>query len=184
MSHGFDPPSVTDAKPLLPGILGGLQRFLGIINAAITFVGGFALVGAALVLSYSVVTRYVFRWPTDWQDEMAVFLIIGACFMAAAAVQARRGHVAIEAFTGLLGAKANRLRLLLIDALSLLFCAYLTEKCLRMLHEVWAENQHTESSWGPPLWIPYGFIAIGLVLLCLQILIHILEALFAQRPRR
>ena len=41
---------------------------------------------------------------------MSVFLIVGAVFMSAAAIQARRGHVAIEAIVGLLSPRVNRVR--------------------------------------------------------------------------
>ena len=59
-----------------------------------------ALVVAAFVLTYSVASRYFFHFSTDWQDELSVFLIVGAVFMSSAAIQARRGHVGIEAIVG------------------------------------------------------------------------------------
>ena len=52
-----------------------------------------ALVLAAGVLTYSVVTRYFLKSATDWQDEVAVFLLVGATFMTTAHVQSLRGHV-------------------------------------------------------------------------------------------
>ena len=48
-----------------------------------------ALVAAACVLTYSVASRYFLHFSTDWQDELSVFLIVGAVFMSAAAIQAR-----------------------------------------------------------------------------------------------
>jgi TRAP-type C4-dicarboxylate transport system permease small subunit len=46
-----------------------------------------------------------------------------------------------------------------------------------MLHEAVFEGQTSSSSWGPPLWIPYGLLACGMTLLCLQILLQILVGL-------
>jgi TRAP-type C4-dicarboxylate transport system permease small subunit len=34
-------------------------------------------------------------------------------------------------------------------------------------------NHHTESLWGPPLWIPYLFLPLGMTLLFLQYIIYI-----------
>src|SRR5450432_1651285 len=90
------------------------DRILGSINYVIVLLSSIALVLASLVLTYSVVTRYFLKYSTDWQDETAVFLIVGAIFMSAAAIQARRGHVAIEAIVGLLPDRVNRVRLLLV----------------------------------------------------------------------
>ena len=69
-----------------------------------------ALVVAAFVLTYSVVSRYFFHFSTDWQDELSVFLIVGAVFMSSAAIQARRGHVGIEAIVGPAARRVNRIR--------------------------------------------------------------------------
>ena len=119
----------------------------------------------------------MFALPTEWLGETAVFLIIGATFLSAAAVQARRGHVAIEALTGLLSPRANRARLLVADLVSLAFVGFFAWKSWTLLGEAWADGQVSESSWGPPLWIPYSFMAVGMTLLGCQFILQIAEAL-------
>jgi TRAP-type C4-dicarboxylate transport system permease small subunit len=34
-------------------------------------------------------------------------------------------------------------------------------------------NEHSESLWGPPLWIPYLFLPLGVTLVCLQSIVQI-----------
>ena len=186
MSHAFDAASATGdpvvEAPRIPGLLGALDRAMGALNRVIMMLGGLALVGACLVLSNSVVVRYVLRQPTDWQDEMAVFLIVGATFFSAAAVQARRGHVAIEALTGLLPPRVNRARLVLADLVSLAFVAFFAWKSWALFEEAWVDGQVSQSTWGPPLWIPYLLMAAGMTLLALQFVLQIAEAL-AYGPR-
>lgn len=182
MSHAFDAASAAaDAGRLpettrLPGVLGSIDRAVRGLNHAIMLLGGVALVCACLVLSYSVVVRYVLHQPTDWQDEMAVFLIVGATFFSAAAVQSKRGHVAIEALTGLLSPGVNRARLLMADAISFVFVTFFAWKSWSLFHEAWVDGQVSQSSWGPPLWIPYALMAAGMSLLGLQLLLQIAEA--------
>ena len=77
-----------------------------------------ALIAACVILSYSVLGRALFHSPNYWQDEAAVFLLVGATFMTAAYVQSQRGHIGIEAFVGLLSPLANRIRLWLVDVAS------------------------------------------------------------------
>ncbi|KQT71425.1 C4-dicarboxylate ABC transporter permease [Methylobacterium sp. Leaf465] len=180
MSHAFDAASAaaathTTAEPRVPGLLGTIDRALKGVNHVIMLLGGIALVCACLVLSYSVVIRYVLHEPTDWQDEMAVFLIVGATFFSAAAVQAKRGHVAIEALTGLLSPRVNRARLLVADVISFVFVTFFAWKSWTLLHEAWVDGQVSQSSWGPPLWIPYILMAIGMTLLGLQFALQIVE---------
>jgi TRAP-type C4-dicarboxylate transport system permease small subunit len=151
------------------GFLGILERLLAIVNRAIVRAGAVALVAAALVLTYSVVSRYFFKAATDWQDEAAVFCIVGAVFLSAAYVQSYRGHIGIEFVGTLMGPRANRVRAFLVDVASFLFCAFFAWKSWTLWHEAWVDKQTTSSSFAPPLWIPYGLMAAGMTLLALQL---------------
>ena len=123
-----------------------------------------------------MLVRYYFKSATYWQDEAAVFLLVGATFMTAAYVQSRRGHVAIDAAVGFLSPAANRIRLFIVDGASLLFCAFFSWKSWTLFHEAWEDGQVTSSTWGPPLWIPYSVMAFGMTLLCVQLVLQILIA--------
>jgi len=149
-----------------------LQRGLDRLNRPIVFAASLALVLASLTMSYSVVVRYFFKMATDWQDEVSIFLLVGATFLSAAHVQARRGHVAIEAIRDILPPAVERLRRFLAEALSAAFCAFFSWKSWTLLAEAWVEGQVTNSSWGPPLWIPYLLMAAGMSLLTLQLALH------------
>jgi TRAP-type C4-dicarboxylate transport system permease small subunit len=162
---------------------GGIFGFLfAHLNNLIVVVSSIAMVMAALVLTYSVVTRYFLHLSTDWQDELSVFLIIGAVFMSSAAIQAQRGHVAIEAIVGLLGARTNAIRQVVVDMASMTFCGYFAWKSWTLLAEAWTENYHSESTWGPPLWVPYSLMSVGMTLLSLQLLLQVVDQL-ARRAR-
>lgn len=154
-----------------------LGRCLHVCNSVILAVASVAMVVAAGVLSYSVLVRAIFNSPTYWQDEAAVFLLVGVTFMTSAFVQSQRGHIGIEAFVGLLSPGVNRIRLLLIDIASFLFCAFFAWKSWTLTHEAWVNGEVTDSIWAPPLAIPYGLMALGMTLLCIQIFLQILTAL-------
>ena len=143
------------------------------LNQIMVMIGMWALLLASAVLTYSVVSRYVMKSSTDWQDEAAVFCLVGATFLCSSFVQALRGHVGIEAVATLLPKSLNRLRLLLVDVLGWLFCSFFAWKSWTLFHEAWVEHQTTSSSWAPPLSIPYGLMAVGMTLLSLQLLIQI-----------
>ena len=133
-----------------------------VINRTMVALGMVALLVASCVLTYSVVSRYLMKASTDWQDEAAVFCLVGATFLCGAFVQQLRGHVGIEAVAGLLPRALNQLRLTLVDLLCTAFCSFFAWKSWTLFHEAWAEGQTTSSSWAPPLWIPYGLMAAGM----------------------
>ena len=156
-----------------PGPLEPVERALALVNRGIERLGAVALVTAASILTYSVVSRYLFKANTDWQDEAAVFCIVGAVFLACASVQSHRGHVGIEALASILPQKVNHVRLYLVDIASFLFCAFFAWKSWTLFHEAWVDNQTTTSTWAPPLWIPYSLMAVGVTLLAVQIAVQL-----------
>jgi TRAP-type C4-dicarboxylate transport system permease small subunit len=175
--HGFE--AQAPQAPALPSHRGvaALAGVLNRINHALLVISMAGMLLTALVLSYSVVMRYFFKVATDWQDEAAVFLLVGATFFCAAYVQSFRGHIGIEALAGLLPASVNRVRLILVDLLSFLFCAFFSWKSWTLFHEALVEGQTTSSTLAPPLWIPYSLMAFGMTLLSVQLLVQLIGRL-------
>ena len=146
--------------------LAGLIANLYLISAV-------ALVAAAGVLTYGVVIGHLLGRATLWQDEVTIFLIAGATFVSAAQVQAWRGHVGIEVLAEILPARVNALRYSIIDVVVLGFCIFFAWKSGLLLQEAWEEGQTSHSAWGPPMWIPYGLLTLGMALLALQVAMQV-----------
>lgn len=161
-------PAVVRTRVLrrLDALLQGVSRLLMIVCML-------ALVGAALVLSYSVFARHVLKLATDWQDEAAVFLLVGATFVSAAHVQHLRGHIGIEAITTLLSPRVNRVRRWVVDIVTFAFCTFFAWKSWTLFWEAYVDGQTSSSTWGPPLSIPYGLMAFGMTLLSVQLLLQV-----------
>jgi TRAP-type C4-dicarboxylate transport system permease small subunit len=180
MVHGLDSVETATLAAIPADAASFADRILGRVNQLIVLLSSIALVIAAFVLTYSVASRYFFHFSTDWQDELSVFLIVGAVFMSSAAIQARRGHVGIEAIVGLLSPRTNRIRQIVVDIASLLFCGFFAWKSWILLEEAWLEDHHSGSTWGPPLWIPYSLMTLGMTLLSVQLLLQVIAQLRRQ----
>jgi len=174
VSHGFELEPSAAPGTMVPKnpVLAVLAQLLNWVNRIVLVLSMIALVLTSCVLTYSVVTRYFLKVATDWQDEAAVFMLVGATFMCTSYVQSLRGHVGIEALASLLPARVNRVRLIAVDIGSTLFCTFFSWKSWTLFHEAWAEGQTTSSSFAPPLWIPYGMMAVGMSLLALQLFLQ------------
>ena len=151
-------------RPPLAALIGNLY----VISAV-------ALVAAAGVLTYGVVIGHLFGRATLWQDEVTIFLIAGATFISAAQVQAWRGHVGIEVLAEILPPRVNALRYRVIDVVVLGFCLFFAWKSGLLLQEAWEEGQTSHSAWGPPMWIPYSLLTVGMALLALQVAMQVAE---------
>jgi TRAP-type C4-dicarboxylate transport system permease small subunit len=184
VSHGFElepakGPAIPD-QPTLAGFSLVLDRF----NHLLLKLSMVAMILTALILTYSVVVRYFFKTPTDWQDEASVFMLVGVTFFCTAYVQSYRGHIGIEALSSLLSPKVNAVRLFIVDLVSFIFCAFFSWKSWTLWHEAWVDGMTTSSTFAPPLWIPYAMMAAGMTILALQILVQVLTHITNKRSVR
>lgn len=174
MSHGIELEPPRAAAPPDNAVVAAATALLNKLNHGLMVVSMVALVLTAFVLTYSVVSRYFFHAPTDWQDEASVFMLVGVTFFCTAYVQSQRGHIGIEALATLLPPRVNAARLFMVDLVSALFCAFFSWKSWTLFHEAWVDGQTTSSTFAPPLWIPYAMMAAGMTILTLQIVLQTL----------
>lgn len=179
MSHGYDVGEagleLHDPETLPTGnpVVASLDRALKLVNRCVMVPCMLAVFLAAGILTYSVAARYFFKIPTEWQDETAIFLLMGATFFSGAYVQSIRGHVGVEAIAGLLSPRVNRFRMMFVEAVSFAFCAFFAWKSWSLFREALHEGHSSNSTWGPPMWIPYSLMATGMTLLALQLALEV-----------
>lgn len=158
----------------LRGFAGRAVALLRAVNTAAAVVSGIAIGAAGCVLTWEATARYLFKIPSDWQDEMSIFLLVGATFLSAGWVQERRGHIGIQALGAVLPDSADRTRRYVSDVVTLVFCTFFCWKTWTLLIEAVKDGQISGSAWGAPLWVPYGCMAVGMSLLVLELVVQVL----------
>lgn len=152
---------------------------LAALNLWMGYVAGLLVVASALILAAEVLARYVFNAPSDWALELCIYMLIASTFLAAAYTLGARAHVNIEIVDALLSAGINRWRLLIADLGAAGLCGFVAVNAWRLAAMAWSEGWVSNSTWGAKLWIPFAFIAFGMVLLTLQYLVQIVDARLA-----
>ena len=148
-----------------------LRRLTGFLFA----LSSLALVAASAVLTAGVIARHLGR-GLHWQDEMEIFLVAGAIFISAAEVQARRGHIGIDLLGPLLGDRSRKRVRRITDVLAFLFVGFMAVQSAALFAEAWSEGQVSDSTWAPPLFIPYGLMCSGMALLAVVLAFQIAES--------
>lgn len=157
----------------------GFGRIVKAVNVAGGLIAGLSIVASCIVITNEVIWRYYLHRPHTWNLEVNVFLLIGATFLAANYTQMRRAHVGTEVLQAFMPESWNRMRILAGDILSALLCAFVAAMVLRYDWQAWTGGWTTDSTWAPPLWIPYTLIGVGLVLITLEYIVQIAEEIAA-----
>jgi TRAP-type C4-dicarboxylate transport system permease small subunit len=139
------------------------------------YVTGLLIVLSALLITYEVIWRYYLVEPHTWSMEVNIFLLIGATFLASSFTQLKRGHVGTEVIDLMLPKHWVPWRIVLGDVLSCAVCAFIGTSVASYAMKAWNEGWVTDSLWGPPLWIPFTLIAVGMWLTALQSLVQIVD---------
>ena len=151
---------------IITWIIDGLTNITGWIAAL-------CLVAAALIITEAVIVRKLFGASTIWQIEASVFFLIFTVFVGAAFVQKNEHHLNVDLLIIHLSPKTREITLIAVSAISCILVAILAVYAWPIWWEAWINNEHSESLWGPPLWIPYLFLPLGMTLLFLQYIVYI-----------
>ncbi|MBL4907250.1 MAG: TRAP transporter small permease [Sneathiella sp.] len=150
-----------------------LSRVFGVIAAT--------LVGLAiLVVCQMVVMRYFLNASTVWQTEFVTYSIVAATFIGSPYVLLIKGHVNVDLLPHYLSPTPKKILAIVASLLALVFCAVLTWQSYGLFLEAYEGGWVTDTIWELPLWITYFPMFIGLLLLCLQYVVQILNTAFNQ----
>lgn len=143
------------------------------LTAITGWVSALALVAAAFIITEAVIVRKIFGVSTIWQIEASVFLLILTVFVGAPFVQKNEHHLNVDLLIINLSPRTREMTLIVVSVISCILAGILAVYAWPMWWEAVVNNEHSESLWGPPLWIPYLFLPLGMTLLFLQYIVQI-----------
>lgn len=147
------------------------------ISSAAGLAAGLLLFSAVLAVCHLVVVRYVLGESAIWQHEFVTFSLIGATFLGSPYVLLTRGHVNVDLLPLYLSARARRVLAFVAAAVGVAFCALIAWTGALLWYEAWAGDWHADTVWGPPLWIPYVAMPLGMALVVLQYVADVVAVL-------
>ena len=150
-----------------------LSRIVDGLTLVTGWVAALCLVAAALIVTEAVLVRKLLGVSTIWQIEASVFLLIFTVFVGAPFVQKNEHHLNVDLVIILLSPRTREITLIVVSIVSCVLTAILAWYAWPMWWETVVNNEHSESLWGPPLWIPLLFLPLGMTLLFLQYIVFI-----------
>ena len=158
-----------------------LIRVIDVLTTLTGWLAALCLVAASLIITEAVLVRKIFGVSTIWQIEASVFLLIFTVFAGAAFVQKNEHHLNVDLLIINFAPKTREIILIAVSIFSCVLTAVIAWYAWPMWWDAMVAGEHSESLWGPPLWIPYLFLPLGMTLLFLQYIVYIRKKIVALR---
>jgi C4-dicarboxylate transporter DctQ subunit len=134
------------------------------------FVGVVGL-GALALAAHRILTRYLFTgWAVTWSDEVLVYGLIGATFIAGSLLAEEDGHVRADLVLRLLSPGGQRAVEIVNCTLAVVFCALLVWFGFEVARDAWQLGERSLTPLAFPMWIYYGCLPLGAALMTLRYL--------------
>tara|TARA_Y100001933_G_scaffold236868_1_gene259194 strand:+ start:242 stop:775 length:534 start_codon:yes stop_codon:yes gene_type:complete len=134
------------------------------------------------VVSYSVFMRYILGTPITFSDELNGFIVVAMVALGAGEVLLRGEHFGVDLLTERLGPRAQWLVdvwgmiSVILVGVAILYSAVL------MVQFSYNFEVYSEGYLGVQMWIPQGFLLLGMVILILAALARIITLLTIRWP--
>ena len=128
---------------------------------------GVLLTLCALVVTYNVIARYVFRAPTGWTFEISILLMLVAVFFAVSYGLREGSHVSVHVLIHLLPAQTRKIFEIISYVFVLGYAVVFTRYALVMVTESFALSEKSDFL-SLPVWPVKAAFAAAFIVLSLQ----------------
>jgi C4-dicarboxylate transporter DctQ subunit len=146
------------------------------------FIVGLLALSATLLSFYGVITRYVFRNPPDWAEEICIYMIIWAVFISASILAEEKGHVAATLIVERFSMKTRRYLAVFNGLVALGFCVAVSFLGFKIVSAAYLNDERSITALRFPVWIPYLSVASGCTLVALRYALRVFRLVFSFHP--
>jgi C4-dicarboxylate transporter, DctQ subunit len=133
--------------------------------------------------TYQIFGRYISpRLAITWGDEVIVYLVVWAVFLASSQLVRLDGHVRPDLVLRLLPARWQRGVEILNCIVALAFCAGLTWLGFRIAWSAYSFDDHSSTGLSFPMWIYYSALPTGGALMAVRYAARLYRFCFRYEP--
>lgn len=145
-----------------------MLNIISLLSSATGRLAQAAIIGTLGVVSFEVVSRYIFNSPTQSSLEITEYLIVAMAFLPLAAIHRSKGHVCVEILTSLLPLKLRRLCDRLVLIITSGFALIVSWFGYALTYHAFASDTVSSSLFAFPMWVAYIAIPLGFTSLALE----------------
>ena len=155
-----------------------IELLKSIYKKPVEFVCGSLMVGITGVVFLQVISRYVFRHPFDWPEELARFLFVWVALLGAALALKRGAHFSIEALVKRFSRRWGFSMALFIHSLLGIFILIVTVKGFELAIRI---REQLSSGMEISMTLPYLAVPVSFAIMFKYILADIYELIKKER---
>jgi TRAP-type C4-dicarboxylate transport system permease small subunit len=155
-----------------------LSRLRGVVercNYALGMVSGIGVLAMGLILTYEVLSRYLFNAPTIWVQETSTYLYMWTMLAAGSYTLQMRKHVHVDLVVDRLPARPKAVLEMVTRTVGMLFCAIVSVQAYDMIAATLRFGKVSATPLRVPMWIPQSALLMGFVLLTFQFAFHLVD---------
>lgn len=149
------------------------SQFLDKISAAVT---GFILVALCVIIDYSVVMRFVFNSPVQWQYELTLVGLCWATFIGMPMTFRREEHLRLTFVTNSLKPEVWRIYMDAIDVLLIVFLAAGIVNSTQIVQNAWSQYYQT-------IPVSRGIYYLSFPIGCAFSIVHLIDIILNRKPQ-
>ena len=142
------------------------------ISAAVT---GFILVALCLIIDYSVVMRFIFNSPVQWQYELTLVGLCWATFIGMPMTFHKQEHLRLTFVTDRLAPNAWRIYMDVIDVLLIVFLIMGIVNSISVVQNAWSQYYQT-------IPVRRGIYYLSFPIGCAFSIVHLVDILLNRGP--
>lgn len=152
-----------------------LARLSGVVGAAL-------MAAIAVFIIAEVGMRAAFNYSLSFAWEFATYCMVGAVFLGAAYTLRSDGHIRVSILMENVGDAASRIVDMLCTLVGIAVSAFLTYATTVKLLDDLRSGSHAPTPTGTPLAVPDAALAIGFLLLTLQMVARLVRLILREPP--
>lgn len=106
------------------------------LNEWESYVSAFFFIINTVLLTFQVISRYIFHYSITWLEELATFFYLIMIYSAISAAVTHRKQICIDALPNAVPYKARKVLLILADVVFVIFCIWIQQGLFQILELV------------------------------------------------
>ena len=121
-----------------------------------------------IVVLAATTARYTQFFSMFWGEEVARYIMVYLGYLGIALAMKRRAHIGVSALTDMVKSKTGKRIVLVVQALVILtFCGIISAFLFTIIGKQFVIGQ-TSPALELPIWVPYGAVPLGMILLAVR----------------